>query len=168
MLLDPALVAHAIRPRRALFSALARTFEVPVLGTYIRLLGAFPIPVERPIEGLRSFMERATALYGFVHFFPEGRLRRRRRDVSGFHDGVFLLSVLTGIPVVPIVLVARQRRILGRAAAFLPPRVDIVVGRAVSPDGFAGAGPRPRDRARSMNASVRSLVRSMLADGRVI
>ncbi len=98
MTLDPGIIAHALRPRRTLFSAMQRTFAIPVLGTYIRLLGAFPLPTKHPIERLRSPIERAAACHGFVHFFPEGKLRRGRRDVSGFQDGVFLLSVLTGIP----------------------------------------------------------------------
>jgi 1-acyl-sn-glycerol-3-phosphate acyltransferase len=162
--LDPAIVAHAIRPRRTLFSAMQRTFRVPALGAFIRLLGAFPVPAEHAIERLRSAVERAAALYGFVHFFPEGRLRHGRRDVSGFHDGVFLLSVLTGIPVVPVVVVATRRRFLGRDVRSLPPRVDVVVGRAVHPDRFRAPGVRPREGARRMNRCVRAAMRSVLLD----
>ncbi len=164
MTLDPGIIAHALRPRRTLFSAMQRTFAIPVLGTYIRLLGAFPLPTKHPIERLRSPIERAAACHGFVHFFPEGKLRRGRRDVSGFQDGVFLLSVLTGIPVVPVVIVATPRRLLGREAAFLPPRVDVVVGAAMHPDRFRSAGSRPRERARLMNACARAAIRSTLHD----
>ena len=70
MTLDPGIIAHALRPRRTLFSAMQRTFAIPVLGTYIRLLGAFPVPTEHPIERLRSPIECAAARHGFVHFFP--------------------------------------------------------------------------------------------------
>ncbi len=161
--LDPGVVAAAIRPARTWFSALEKTFDVPVLGEYIRLLGAFPIPRKRPLERLRPAIARALQVLGFVHFFPEGRLRARRRDVAGFHDGVFLLSALSGIPVIPIVIVARRRRLLGRAVRWLPPLIDVVVAEAVDPAGFGRRGIRPRDAARSMNRHVRALMRSILA-----
>ena len=163
--LDPAIVAHAIRPRRAFFSAMESTFAVPVLGPFIRLLGAFPIPARRPMERCDPRSSGRWRQEGFVHFFPEGRLRRGRRDVSGFHDGVFLLSTLTGIPVVPVVVVARRRRILGRGGSFLPPRVDVVVGAAVHPDRFGRPGCGARERARRMNRCVRAAMGSILLGG---
>ena len=90
-------------------------------------------------------------------------MRPRRRDVAGFRDGVFVLSVMTGIPVVPVVVLARRRRILRRPAGFLPPRIDVVVGRPVEPGSFRSGGSRPRESAAAMNRAVRRAVRAILA-----
>jgi 1-acyl-sn-glycerol-3-phosphate acyltransferase len=114
------------------------------------------------MERLRAPIARAIAERGFVHFFPEGRLRPRRTDVAGFQDGVFLLSVVTGIPVIPIVVVAERRTLLRRPASFLPPRISVVVGRPLAPERFRRAGARPRECAADMNRAVRSAVRSIL------
>jgi 1-acyl-sn-glycerol-3-phosphate acyltransferase len=44
LLLDPGLIAHVISPRRTYFTMLEETALVPFLGTFVRLLGAVPIP----------------------------------------------------------------------------------------------------------------------------
>ncbi|MBA7647751.1 hypothetical protein ES703_55530 [subsurface metagenome] len=96
--LDPGIIAHTIRPRRIYFSALEKTNLVPGLGTYIRLLGAFPIPEENPLQRMRKALERALEERGLVHFFPEGELFRMSQDLGAFKEGVFLLSFRINVP----------------------------------------------------------------------
>jgi chlorobactene glucosyltransferase len=57
--LDPAVIAHSVFPRRVYFSAMAATFERPILGEFIRLLGAFPLPRESCLRRIMPAIEWA-------------------------------------------------------------------------------------------------------------
>jgi 1-acyl-sn-glycerol-3-phosphate acyltransferase len=161
LLFDPGIVAHAIRPRRTYFTMLEETALIPYLGTFVRLLGAIPIP-DRPnaLRELESAARTAFRQLGFIHFFPEGELCRENQQLQPFHPGAFLLACRLGVPVVPVTTVLHQRlwrgrnmvRLPGRTVR-LPPRITIVIGAPVQPP---PAGGRPAARAaREMALQVR-------------
>ncbi len=141
LLLDPGIVAHAIRPRRTYFTMLEETALIPWLGTFVRLLGAVPIP-ERPnaLRELEGAARTAFHQLGFIHFFPEGELWRENQQLQPFHPGAFLIACRLGAPVVPVTTVLHQRlwrgkstvRLPGRTVR-LPPRITIVIGAPVPP-----------------------------------
>ena len=141
LLFDPGLIAHAISPRRTYFTMLEETALVPWLGTFVRLLGAIPIPDEA--SSLRVLDEAAGTAFrtlGFLHFFPEGDLYRESQQLQPFHPGAFLVACRRGVPVVPVTTVLHQRLWRGRGevrvaghAVRLPPRVTIVIGEPVMP-----------------------------------
>ncbi|MGD0727954.1 MAG: lysophospholipid acyltransferase family protein [Spirochaetia bacterium] len=139
LLLDPGILAHALRPRRTYFTMLEETALIPFLGTFVRLLGGVPIP-ERP--GALRALDRAarTALreLGFIHFFPEGECYRENQVIQAFHPGAFLLACRLNVPLVPITTVLHETRWRGRRSfrvagkdILLPPRVTIVIGAPV-------------------------------------
>jgi 1-acyl-sn-glycerol-3-phosphate acyltransferase len=165
LVMDPGIIAHAIRPRRACFTMLEETALVPVLGTFVRLLGAIPIP-----EGAGSLvcLERAVREAmrdpGCVHVFPEGECYLWNQDIRPFHPGAFVLACRLRLPVVPITTVLhahRRSRTAGAGAAGgrAPgrPRVTVVVGEPVYPDRFLDGG-SPRRSAMAMAAHVRHLM----------
>ncbi len=136
LLFDPGIIAHAIRPRRTYFTMLEETALVPFLGTFVRLLGAIPIP-ERigALRTLDTAARSALSRMGFIHFFPEGECYDGNQDIMPFHWGAFLLAARLGVPVVPVTTVLHERRwrgrttirVLGRTLR-LPPRVTIDIG----------------------------------------
>jgi 1-acyl-sn-glycerol-3-phosphate acyltransferase len=141
LLFDPGIVAHAIRPRRTYFTMLEETALIPWLGTFVRLLGAVPIP-ERPtaLRELESAARTAFRHLGFLHFFPEGELCLENQQLQPFHPGAFLLACRLGVPVVPVTTVLHQRLWKGRSTVRLPgrtvripPRITIVIGAPVPP-----------------------------------
>jgi len=73
LVLDPGIIAHVLRPRRTYFTMLEETACIPLLGTFVRLLGAVPIPAS---SGAIRILERAIRTnlrdLPFVHVFPEG------------------------------------------------------------------------------------------------
>jgi 1-acyl-sn-glycerol-3-phosphate acyltransferase len=175
LLLDPGIIAHAIRPRRTYFTMLEETALVPWLGTFVRLLGAVPIP-ERP-DSLR-LLDRAarTAVreLGFIHVFPEGECYRGSQQIRPFHPGAFLLACRLSLPVVPVTTVLHARRgrqslrILGRTLR-LPPRVTIVIGEPVAaplalvPTAHGGSSPVSlRRAARELALSVRRVMQDTI------
>jgi 1-acyl-sn-glycerol-3-phosphate acyltransferase len=137
LVLDPALIAHAIRPRRTYFTMLEETALVPFLGTFVRLLGGIPLPRgqhagQRQNDGI----DAALHCLGFVHFFPEGECYLRNQQLMPFQRGAFHAACRRGLPVIPLTTVLHERawplwRQLG-----LPPRVLIVIGEPLR----AGAG----------------------------
>jgi 1-acyl-sn-glycerol-3-phosphate acyltransferase len=155
LLLDPGILAHALRPRRTYFTMLEETALIPFLGTFVRLLGAVPIP-EGPGSLLSLDAAARTALreLGFIHFFPEGECFRGSQELQPFHPGAFLLACRLNVPLVPITMVLHETlwrgrsafRVMGRRLA-LPPRVTIVIGKPVhapltrrAPAGVGAAG----------------------------
>jgi 1-acyl-sn-glycerol-3-phosphate acyltransferase len=141
LLLDPGIIAHAIRPCRTYFTMLEETALIPFLGTFVRLLGGVPIP-ERPgaLRTLDSAALSAMEELGFIHFFPEGECYQGCQDIRPFHPGAFLVACRLGVPVVPVTVVLHERRWLGRSAfrvlgrtVRLPPRITVVIGQPVPP-----------------------------------
>jgi 1-acyl-sn-glycerol-3-phosphate acyltransferase len=160
MMMDPAVIAHALGRRRTYFTMLEETALIPYLGTFVRLLGGLPIP-----EGAGSllFMEsaaqRAIGGLGLLHFFPEGECYRWSQDIQPFRPGAFLIACRLGVPVIPMTTVLHERRwrgrtgvrVLGRTVP-LPPIVTVVIGTPVWPDLSARA---LRGAAMRMSAEVR-------------
>ncbi len=138
---DPGVVAHAVIPRRTLFSALESTVQAtPFLGNFIRFLGAFPIPERMSLVRLARPVRDALARGWLVHFFPERDLKFQNRELQPFHPGVFFLAQLFGVPVIPVTLVSRHPRLLGRRISRLYVRLTAVIGQPLYPEQFAGNG----------------------------
>lgn len=139
--MDPAIISHTIIPRRTLFSALEGTVQArPFLGNYIRFLGAFPIPEQNSLLRLVRPLREALRRGWLVHFFPERDLKWQNLELQPFHPGVFFLAQLLNVPVVPITLVVRHRRLLGIRLGRLSFRVTAVIERPLNPAAFAGSG----------------------------
>jgi 1-acyl-sn-glycerol-3-phosphate acyltransferase len=168
MLFDPGIIAHAIRPRRTYFTMLEETALIPFLGTFVRLLGAVPIP-DHPgsLRALDDAARDAFRQLGFIHFFPEGELCLGNQQLQPFHPGAFLLSCRRGMPVLPVTTVLHQRfwrgkntiRLPGRTVR-LPPRITVVIGAPVSPPPSTGRA-ASRD-AREMSRAVQEIMQETI------
>jgi 1-acyl-sn-glycerol-3-phosphate acyltransferase len=173
LLMDPGIIAHALHPRRTYFTMLEETALIPWLGTFVRLLGAVPIP-ERPdsLRLLDGAARTAVRELGFIHVFPEGECFRGSQEIRPFHPGAFLLACRLSLPVVPVTTVLHERRgrttirIFGRTVR-LPPRVTIVIGEpvraplALVPAG-AGSPVSTLRAARELALSVRRLMQDTI------
>jgi len=141
MLMDPAVVAYALGRRRAYFTMLEETALIPYLGTFVRLLGAMPIP-EGPgsMLFLESAARRALSARGLLHFFPEGECYRWNQEPQAFRPGAFFIACRLGLPVIPMTTVLHERRWRGRTfirvfgrTVPLPPVVMVVIGAPIPP-----------------------------------
>ena len=153
--LDAAMAACAIFPRRTFFSALERTFSMPFVGRYIRLLGAFPLPEEDPLRRIAGPLARMFAMGWFVHFFPEGELHLRSREIGDFKLGAFLLATIHDAAVIPVTFVLLPRpllNILFPAAV----RVRIVIQEALDPRDYLARYARRSTAIRAMAEEARS------------
>lgn len=141
LFLDPGVLAAALFPFRTYFTMLEETALIPVLGTFVRLLGGVPIPTNpRTFRLLESDIRRGLEEMGFVHFFPEGECYQWSQEVQPFHPGVFVLAARLGVPVIPVATVLHARRWGGRSyltiagrRLYIPPRVTVVFSRPIDP-----------------------------------
>jgi 1-acyl-sn-glycerol-3-phosphate acyltransferase len=137
LVLDPGLLAHALRPRRVYFTMLEETALIPILGTFVRLLGGVPL-VRGSLSQREGLIDEALRQLGLVHFFPEGECYLRNQQIQPFRRGAFHAALHRGLPVIPVTTVLRERawplwRRLG-----LPPRVTVVIGGPRQPAGVPG------------------------------
>jgi 1-acyl-sn-glycerol-3-phosphate acyltransferase len=168
LVLDPGIIAQVLRPRRTYFTMLEETACIPMLGTFVRLLGAIPIPAG---SGSVRILERTlrTGLQDlpFVHVFPEGECYLWNQEIKEFQPGAFYLACRLRLPVVPVTTVLHQRRWLGRSSFYfagrairIPPQVTVVVGEPVLPNGTAGRCPKRE--ATEMSRKIRSVMQETI------
>jgi 1-acyl-sn-glycerol-3-phosphate acyltransferase len=177
LLLDPGIIAHAVSPHRTYFTMLEDTALVPFLGTFVRLLGAIPIPESSgALRTLDAAARVALSRLGFIHFFPEGECYRGAQDLHPFHPGAFLLACRLRVPIVPVATVLHEQRWLGRSSFHLfgrtlrvPPRVSIIVGSPVQPPtdldaplNAQGSGFALKRAARALSRQVQESMQSMI------
>lgn len=134
---DPWLVGLATR-RWITWMAWEDAFGWPVVGPFIRAMGAFPVNVERPQP---STIKAALQVLGegrLLGVFPEGG-RSQGFDLDPPRRGAPRIALLAGVPVVPV-SISGARRAWPRERP-LPGRGKVVVrfhepidARAVLPD----------------------------------
>lgn len=107
--LDSVMLSIALYPRKIIFTSLQSNFCLPVIGKLIRALGAVPIPT-KPHQLKEFFAELAdlTDKGRVVCFYPEGHLIPYCEELRPFKRGTFLLSVKTGIPILPAMITQRD------------------------------------------------------------
>ncbi|MBA4603705.1 lysophospholipid acyltransferase family protein [Thermoactinomyces mirandus] len=100
--LDPPLLAVSIE-RKVHFMAKAELFRIPVLGSLIQRLGAFPV---KRGAGDRQALKKAIQLLKDGHtvgIFPEGT-RSKTGEMGPFHFGAALIALKGKAPIVPVAI----------------------------------------------------------------
>ncbi len=126
--LDPCIVA-SVCPRRLNFMARYELFAVPILGYFIRRVGAFPLRRNSAdITSIKEAFRRLSRQEGLL-LFPEGS-----RLVQGsYRLGVGFLAVKSQVPVVPVFINGAQKA-LGCSARFIRPvKIKVYFGRPLYP-----------------------------------
>jgi 1-acyl-sn-glycerol-3-phosphate acyltransferase len=126
-----------ISRRKVFFMAKDSLFKVPVLGTALVHLGAFPVKrgsADR--EALRSAQEILDAGHALI-LFPEGT-RKFGPDVEPLQDGAMFIAARTGAIVVPVGIAGTDRALPDGAKFPRPLKVRIVVGAPIAPLVFEG------------------------------
>ena len=130
-----------ISPRKVFFMAKQELFAVPLLGTLLRHVGAFPVSrgtADR--ESLRlaeEVLRRGEALI----LFPEGT-RREGRHIEALRDGAMFVASRTGASTVPVGIAGSDRAMPAHAKLPRFTRVRVVVGAPIAPPSAEGRVPR--------------------------
>lgn len=121
-----------ISPRKVFFMAKDSLFKVPLMGTLLRHLGAFPVhrgSADR--ESMKLFEEVLRRGHALV-MFPEGT-RKDGPSVGPLHDGAMFVAARTGAMVVPVGIGGSDKAMPQGAKLPRPTKVRIVVGEPISP-----------------------------------
>jgi 1-acyl-sn-glycerol-3-phosphate acyltransferase len=107
--LDPVLLSLQVR-RPIRFMAWDALFRVPVLGSLVRLLGAFPVDVRKGQGGSAySAAKRLVEEGEIVGIFPEGKRSRTGWMEEELRAGAARLALETGAPLVPATIRGAHR-----------------------------------------------------------
>jgi 1-acyl-sn-glycerol-3-phosphate acyltransferase len=106
--LDPALIAFPVK-RVIKFMAWDALFRIPLLGSLIKALGAFPVDIRRG-KGEAAYREACRVLEsGYaLGIFPEGQ-RSERGPMGELRTGVARLAIETGAAIVPVTIGGASR-----------------------------------------------------------
>ena len=139
--LDPPAVGCAV-PQPVWFMAKHELFKIPVLGTVLPRVHAFPVHRGAPD---RPALRRAEALLHegkTVVLFPEGA-RRFDGRLGDPEPGVAFVALRTRVPVVPVALVGTDRALPRHSVLPRPARVEARLGRPITfPDLYDRRGDR--------------------------
>ncbi|MGH2531198.1 MAG: lysophospholipid acyltransferase family protein [Thermomicrobiales bacterium] len=104
---DPVLTSIAF-PRPIHYMAKKEAFSIPVIRTVLYIAGAFPVDRGKADRGaIRAAGARLQ--HGFaVGLYPEGT-RSVTRALSPAHAGAGLLALMSGAPVLPVVVTGTER-----------------------------------------------------------
>jgi 1-acyl-sn-glycerol-3-phosphate acyltransferase len=126
-----------ISPRKVFFMAKDSLFQVPVLGSALIQLGAFPVKrgtADR--EAMRSAEEVLNGGNALI-LFPEGT-RKFGPHVEPLHDGAMFIAARTGATVVPVGIAGTDRALPDGAKFPRPIKVHVVVGSPIAPPAQEG------------------------------
>jgi 1-acyl-sn-glycerol-3-phosphate acyltransferase len=123
--------------RRPLNYVARSTLFIPILGWFIRSVGAFPIQREgMGASGMKETLRRLRA-GGIVTLFPEGT-RSHHGKLGALKPGIAVLVERVGVPVVPAGL-AGMFEIWPRSRLFpVPNPIRVHFGRPILPEELAG------------------------------
>lgn len=132
---DPPFLG-SLCPRRIRYMAKKELFEIPVLGSVIRALGAYSVDRQGSATGAIKRSLSVLESGGTIGIFPEGR--RRRGAPAAAQTGVALLASLAGAPVVPACVHGTDRALrLGRVDVAFGAPLALPVGRKATRDDLA-------------------------------
>jgi 1-acyl-sn-glycerol-3-phosphate acyltransferase len=97
---DPVILACSVN-RVVHFMAKEELFKVPVFGTIIRLLHAFPVKRGRPDRNALRMTTEILQKGDVLALFPEGT-RSKTGELLPFHPGAALFALRAKAPLVPI------------------------------------------------------------------
>ncbi len=129
---DPVLLMAAF-PRPIRFMAKKELFGVPVIGWFVRQVGAFPVDRSSPVHEVRTLHQAEQLLTNgmIVGIFAEGT-----RSVTGglqeAHPGVAMLALHSGAPILPTAIFGTEvlpfNGQKGRHRGKGRPRVTVCIG----------------------------------------
>ena len=112
-------------------------FRIPIMGPAMRAAGYVSIDRQNPEKAWAHLFEARSKLEaGFsLMFFPEGT-RSPDGEIKRFKSGAFVLSLHTGLPILPVTIVGSHDIMQKRSFLFRPGKVDLIIHPPISPSGF--------------------------------
>jgi len=151
---------HAARPRYIRFVAEEANMKRIDAGWFNWIMGVLGVPDDRPMavaSSVKAGLERGE----LIHFFPEGIIRRKNQNPSGFIIGAAWFACLHNVPLIPVSEILLKRRI-HRLLPWWPPGVKLIVGNPLYPESFSRPGEKMREQARKMTLEAEQIIRNCI------
>ncbi len=157
-MLDAPMLTFSLFPRQPVISSIKGNFETPGIAFLVRILGAVPIPLTP--KALAAFMRAMTSELNrnrIVHFYPEASLWPGHTELRPFKNGAFHLAVISGKPVIPMVV--KPRTPSGLYKLFKKkPCITVQIGQAIAPPTLGSN----RERIETLKQNVHAAMEAML------
>lgn len=111
-MMDCVMACQANVPKMTYLPTLHTTFQLPYVRHIVHWLNAFPIP--NTTRGMKKFISEVDGLLKkgrLVHFFPEAAMWPYYDDVRNFLPGAFHFAVRNNVPVIPMAIKFRPRKL---------------------------------------------------------
>jgi len=118
--------------RKVFFMAKDSLFRIPMVGSLLRHLGAFPVHRGSADRESMTLAEQVLHQGHALVLFPEGT-RKEGRAVAPLHDGAMFVAARTGAIVVPVGIGGSDRAMPKGAKLPRPAKVRIIVGEPIDP-----------------------------------
>lgn len=130
-IIDTPLAALA-SPRVLRYMGAETYFKIPVLGSFLRAMGGFP--VERALTDRMALRLSEEVLRNGepLVVFPEGT-RQEGPVVQPLKEGAAFLACRAGVPIVPVGLGGTERSMPKGARYIKPTKITIIVGEPIYP-----------------------------------
>ncbi len=111
--LDTPCVAYSLFLRRTYFISDEKIFKTRGLRFIVRALRTFPIPRRNPLA-ISPYIKKALEKNRLVSIAPEGTLLDYNQELSNFKKGAFYFAYDNNVPIVPISLALKRRKLFGK------------------------------------------------------
>lgn len=103
--MDSPMSGVAFFPKKLIYTSIKENFDLKVAGKLVKILGSVPIPTDL-LESRVFFHELVGHARGgkIVHFFPEGELILRNKEIGEMKRGAFKVAVEASVPIIPVFL----------------------------------------------------------------
>lgn len=156
-IIDTPLVALAVPNRELRFMGAENYFETPVLGSFLRALGGFPVDRGANDRAAMRRAEQVLAQGEPLVVFAEGT-RQQGPVIGELKQGASFLACRASVPLIPVGIGGGERAFPIGARMVKPTRVALIVGEPIIPP-LRPAGDRVR---RSTITSVSDELRDRL------
>ncbi|MDI6715851.1 MAG: lysophospholipid acyltransferase family protein [Actinomycetota bacterium] len=127
---DPILIAFAGAPRPVNYMAKSELFKIPIFGSLIRALNAFPIKRGIADKGAIAHSLKVLSKGGVLLIFPEGT-RQRSGNLGPAYPGVTSIALKTGAPIVPIGLIGTDKILPDGRKLLRFPKLKVRIGDVI-------------------------------------
>jgi 1-acyl-sn-glycerol-3-phosphate acyltransferase len=128
---DPPVVG-CLTERPVYFMAKSELFAIPLIGTAIKKLGAFPVYRNRMDRKAVRTALKYLAEGKVVGIFPEGT-RSHTEELLQPHFGAAMLALKSNVPVLPVAI-SGSRGVLGKVRVFIGKPLYFSAGGSSRPD----------------------------------
>jgi len=155
---DPIVISVATR-RRLRFLMAKEYYEIPVLHGAFRALQCIPVKRDGNDLGATKMALSALREGHVIAIFPQGGIREANTPLEG-KEGVALLSVRTGAPVIPVYVDGSPNKDSALGALFVPSRTTVRFGEAMD-FSKGGQGKASREDLEAITAAILERISSL-------